>query len=120
MTFPRLLLSIVLLLGLSTVAFGADHGPAEKGHGDHGDKAAHGGHAHEPTPEGEVMDQVHEWHFFENTAFSFKIPLGWFTVFGYPVPTRFMIVELMAALLILWLVMGLAKRMQTGDPVQGP
>ena len=31
-----------------------------------------------------------------------------------------MILQLMAAALIAWLVIGLAKRMQTGDPVQGP
>jgi len=75
---------------------------------DHDEHTAH----HEPTPQDEVMDMgdkaPYEWHFFDNTAFSFKIKLGWFKIFGYRFPTKYMILQRMAAGLIAWLVIGLA------------
>jgi F-type H+-transporting ATPase subunit a len=107
MTFRWLLLSIALLLGAASgVALAA---------ADHEDPAAH----HEPTPQEEVMDQRYVWHFFNNTAFSFSIKVGWFEIFGYRFPTKYMILQVMAAALIAYLMIGLAKRMQSGDPVQG-
>lgn len=123
MKFRWLVLSIVLLFGTLAawgVARADDAHPVaaeEKGHG-HAATDEHHEH-HELTPQDEVMDST-TWHFFENTHFAFGIKLGWFTIFGYPVPTKFMIVELIAAVLIAWLVIGLAKRMQTGEPVHGP
>jgi F-type H+-transporting ATPase subunit a len=110
MTSRWLLLSLVLTLGLFGGATCGAARAADDGHHGH----------HEPAPQDEVMDQIYEWHFFDNTAFSFKIPLGWFKIFGYPFPTKFEILQLFAAGTIAWLVIGLAKRMQTGDPVQGP
>src|SRR5262249_51292284 len=107
MTSRWLVLSLVLVLAIFG---GAACGVA---------RAAddHGGH-HEPSPEEEVMDQC-DWHFFENSAFSFHIKLCWFHIGRYGFPSKFMILEVVAAALIAWLVIGLAKRMQTGDPVQG-
>jgi F-type H+-transporting ATPase subunit a len=106
MTFRWLFLSIALLLSAAPMALAA---------ADHGDPGAH----HEPTPQEEVMDQRYVWHFFNNTAFSFSIKVGWFEIFGYRFPTKYMILQLMAAALIAYLMIGLAKRMQTGDPVHG-
>ncbi|OAI53166.1 hypothetical protein AYO44_16235 [Planctomycetaceae bacterium SCGC AG-212-F19] len=108
MTSRWLLLSLVLTLGLFGSA-ACDAARAAEEHGAH----------QEPAPEDEVMDTCN-WHFFENSAFSFHIKLCWFHVFGYGFPTKFMILQLVAAGLIAWLIIGLAKRMQTGDPVQGP
>lgn len=111
MIFPRLFFAILLLVSAAGTALAAA--------ADHGEHAGH----HEPTPQDEVLDMgdkaPYEWHFFDNTAFSFKIKLGWFQLFGYRFPTKYMILQLMAAGLIAWLVIGLAKRMQTGDPVRG-
>src|SRR5262249_7982106 len=111
MTFRWLLLSMALLLG---AASGMALAAAEQG--------GHSAH-HDPKPEDEVMDmgdkEPYEWHFFHNTAFSFSIKLGWFEIFGYRFPTKYMVLQVMAAALIAYLMIGLAKRMQTGDPVHG-
>jgi F-type H+-transporting ATPase subunit a len=74
---------------------------------------------HEPQPQDEVLDST-TWHFFENSSFDFKIQLGWFKIFGQPVPTKFMVIELLGALVIAWLMIGLAKQMKDGNPVRGP
>ncbi len=133
MTFRWFFLSAVLLLGTLAACKLAraddPHKPAPAEHKDHdhkdhghGDKAAGGDHHehHEPTPAEEVQDSKEHWHFFDNSKFSFHIPLHWFEINGNPFPTKFMLVELLAAAVIAWLVIGLAKRMQTGEPVQGP
>ncbi|MBL8799312.1 MAG: F0F1 ATP synthase subunit A [Planctomycetia bacterium] len=84
-------------------------------------------HVHEPSPAHEVMDQ-HDWHIFHNSKFSLIIPLGWFEfgpyqIFGkdviFRIPTRFMVVELLSAILISLLFIGLAKRVKDGEPVRG-
>jgi F-type H+-transporting ATPase subunit a len=119
----RLFISIIIVLAMAAAPAPAQSTAAPlaaASHDDHSEHAGHEAHHHEPTPEGEVMDSQHEWHFFDNSAFSFKIPLGWFTIFGYPVPTKFMIIELLAAALIAALVIGLARQMQDGNPVKGP
>lgn len=131
MKFRWLSLSVVFLLATIAAcgfvrADDAHPAPVEhkdQGHDhDHATPSAGGAHhgPHEPTPQEEVQDHEHSWHFFDNSQFHFHIPMGWFDIFGKPFPTKFMIVELLAAVLIAWLVIGLAKRMQTGDPVQGP
>lgn len=94
----------------------------------HAGKAGHqdadkGKHAkHEPKPTDEVTDQPH-WHFFDNRAFTVVIPLAWLdikTPWGtFHFPTKYMVVELIAAVLVAWLLINLAKRMQSGDPVHG-
>src|SRR5262249_29177866 len=48
------------------------------------------------------------------------IDLGWIKIGPYGIPTKFMLLELLAAALIILLMMGLARRMRDGNPVEGP
>lgn len=107
---------IALVVGLSIVALPAladedKHSPS--GHKTEHDAKEHDTHAsghavHEPDPSDEVLDNREHWHFFHD----FAIPLRFLS--------KFMIVELIAAGIIIWLMVGLGKRMQSGEPVQGP
>jgi F-type H+-transporting ATPase subunit a len=78
----------------------------------HGHKAGH----HEPTPMEHVMDNKDHWEFFP--SFFEKIHLPQKLVFGRPL-SKFMILELIAALLILVIYIPLARRAQQGVPVKG-
>ena len=76
-------------------------------------------HEHEPKPIEEVLDQKHGWPIFHKMFGGFQIPLGWFEVGGYKIPTKFMLLELLAAGLIVVIFVGLAKRVENGEPAAG-
>lgn len=85
----------------------------------HGEPGAHGGggHSHEPSPIHHVMDKSF-WEFFPLIKGWEGIDLGGITIFGHPV-TQYMILEVIAALLIIIIYVPLARRAQRGDPVTG-
>ncbi len=56
-----------------------------------------------------VMDSPH-WHFFETLHWKFHLP-------GFV--TKFMVLELLAAGLILLIYIPLAKRLRAGTPARG-
>lgn len=60
-------------------------------------------------PFSHVSDTSH-WHVFENIDVGFQLP--------YPL-TKFMVLELMAAVIILLIFLPLAKRIRTGQPPKG-
>ncbi len=102
-----------------------DHPAGEKKEGQEpGHKAgAHGGH-HEPTASDEMGDKrgSHEhdrWWVFETKGIHLPL-VGWFTIFGYSVPTKYMWLILIAALLVAVIYIGLARRVRHGEPASGP
>jgi F-type H+-transporting ATPase subunit a len=104
-------------------AAGQPHEPARK-HidaempGDHGAThgAKHGGHK-TPTAMEHVSD-AHEFHFFTTFGQPWELPT--IRLFGYEVPTKYMVLELIAAGLILLLYIPLARRVASGAPASGP
>jgi F-type H+-transporting ATPase subunit a len=75
----------------------------------------------EPDAIEHVMDEIEHWDILHNNVFGFSIPIGWFTVRGkYYFPTKFMILELLVAVLIWLAYSGLAARIENGDPPRGP
>src|SRR5208337_3320759 len=91
----------------------AEHAPAA-----HDAAAGHEEH-HEPDPSDEVNDQ-HHWHLFDNSWFKVIFALGWWEIAGYKVPTKFMLIELIAAVVIAILMIALGRQMRSGEPVKGP
>jgi F-type H+-transporting ATPase subunit a len=61
------------------------------------------------NPFDHVMDTQH-WHFFENLGLEFHLPGG---------ITKFMVLELIAAILILVIYIPLARKARTGQPPKG-
>ncbi len=84
-----------------------------------GGPAAHGGggHVHEPSAIHHVMDKD-KWEFFPSLKGWGEIDLGGITFFGHPI-TQYMILEVVAAVLIMVIYIPLARRAQRGDPVTG-
>lgn len=56
-----------------------------------------------------VLDTSH-WHFFTNLHLEFTLPFGL---------TKFMVLMVIAALLVIWMFVPLAKRVETGEPPRG-
>src|SRR6266446_3180183 len=64
---------------------------------------------HEPTAADEVADQDETWELFN--VLEIHLPLvGWFKVFGYQVPTKYMYLALIAASLIIYIYIKLAQK----------
>ncbi len=81
-----------------------------------GDKAPQG-HVHEPDSLEHVMDNPKGlWHFFQTVPWLSEIHLP--NIFGFQI-TQYMILELVAAVLILAIYIPLARRAAAGDPVRG-
>lgn len=57
-----------------------------------------------------VLDTGH-WHLFETQHWSFHLPFGL---------TKFMVLELLAAALVIAIYVPMARRAQTGEPPRGP
>src|SRR5436190_24301484 len=75
----------------------------------------HGEEVHVPTASDEVSDQTKEWHLLH--SLGIKLPLvGWFTIAGYPVPTKYMWLTLLAAVLVAVVYLKLARHIATGEP----
>jgi F-type H+-transporting ATPase subunit a len=70
------------------------------------------GHAHEPDAQEHVTDSK-QWHFFDFLSLPLPPPILGFQI------TKFMILELIAAGLILAIYLPLARRLQNGDPARG-
>src|SRR5262245_13770892 len=96
-------------------------GPGEKAHAK--DHAAE----HKPTAAEEVEDrrgkdendEPEPWYILH--VFGLHLPLvGWFKIGGYWVPTKYMWLMLIAALLTFFIYRGLARRVQNGEVPRGP
>jgi len=116
MRWIGLYLAAFLLLGFVAAADCAAADPAKHAHdhGKHADPADHHEEHGDPTPADEVSDQTH-YHLFK----GIHIPLGWWEIGGYKVPTRFMVTELFVAIVVALLFIGLANRVKDGNPVRG-
>jgi F-type H+-transporting ATPase subunit a len=70
-----------------------------------------------PGPFEHVMDSTEHWHFFESVGRvkSWELP----TLFGSHKITKFMILELVAAIVILIIYVPLARQLQSGEPARG-
>jgi F-type H+-transporting ATPase subunit a len=74
---------------------------------------------HTPTAAEEVSDQPEAWYIFHELGV--KLPLvGWFQIGPYKVPTKYMWLMLIAAVLTFVVYRGLAKRVQSGEQAHGP
>jgi F-type H+-transporting ATPase subunit a len=112
------------VLAWAALAGGLAWGQAPKAHVEHetpegktkAEKAEKTGHAHTPSALEHVSDS-NDWELFD--TLGIHIPLGWFTIAGYRVPTKFMLLELIAAGLILAIYIPLAQRLRTGEPPRG-
>jgi F-type H+-transporting ATPase subunit a len=71
------------------------------------------GHSKEPDAMGHVMDDE-SWHFFYSFGSHVHLP----KIFGFQI-TKFMILELLAAGLILLIYIPLARRVNSGEPLKG-
>jgi F-type H+-transporting ATPase subunit a len=108
----------------------ADEDPPTTGAEQHGNQpgqkaAPHGpaGKQEEPSAFEHVMDKVDHWPIFENKVFPLSIPLSWIKWIKekkYGFPTKFMILELLVAVLMYVAFTGLARRIENGDPPHGP
>ena len=119
------LVIVVLLLGLAvwlgglvgpTTAAVREEGTAAASHpkDEHADNSGHeaAGH-HEPTAIEHVLDSD-TWHLFMSFGPEIHLP----KVFGFQI-TKFMILELIAAGIILAIYIPLCRRLQNGDPPKG-
>src|SRR5262245_29613928 len=78
---------------------------------------------HTPNPVDEVQDMERHWIFFENL---FEDPLHWKLPGPIPIPfygdfyiTKFMVLELVAAALILLIFIPLARQIRSGELPRG-
>jgi F-type H+-transporting ATPase subunit a len=91
-----------------------DHGDAHKANA-HGED--HG--AHKPPTALEHVSDDDVFHCF-TSIWPHSIPLPQITIGGYKLPTKFMILELIAAGLIVVIYVPLARRVASGEPARGP
>jgi F-type H+-transporting ATPase subunit a len=82
----------------------------------HDEKAKHDADHHELTAMEEVMD-TNDWHLLH--SLGIHIPLGWIPIGPYGIPTKYMILELIAAAIVFFIYIGLAKRIKDGKPAEG-
>jgi F-type H+-transporting ATPase subunit a len=67
-----------------------------------------------------VQDQVEHWHIFDRLFGGWSIPLPHFTLFGHEFYlTKYMILELLVAILIAAIYIPLARRSQNGELPKG-
>lgn len=71
---------------------------------------------HELTAEEEVSD-TNKWYILHSQGLY--IPLGWLPIGPYGFPTKYMILQLIAAVIIWLIYSGLAKRIVNGEPPKG-
>jgi F-type H+-transporting ATPase subunit a len=106
-----LMLAAGSALANDEVEHSADHSTSETAHASDAGHAAHAPH-HEPTPMGHVMDSRDYWEFFESIPILNAIPLPhWLS--------KFMVLEVLAALLIMVIYIPLGQRAQQGTPLKG-
>jgi F-type H+-transporting ATPase subunit a len=117
-------IGLVVFLGAFLALSVGNARAAKEGGGNHGKEAGHQKGHPTPTATEEVSDQDKKWTFFHEIGGNegIHIPLGWFEIPGtsYRVPTKYMFLSLIAAVLILWIFTSLARRVQLGEPVSGP
>src|SRR5262245_48618008 len=70
------------------------------------------------NPFDHVMDSDH-WHLFENFHLGFHLPKVHLPLYGDFQITKFMILEVIAAALLVLIFVPLARRAQTGEPPKG-
>jgi F-type H+-transporting ATPase subunit a len=109
---------LTLLAGISLAAgrtwAGEDKTHSEKHTPAKTDQAASTAHGHKkPNAMAHVVDST-DWHFFETFGRPWDLP----EVFGLQI-TKFMLLELVAAGLILLIFVPLARRLQSGQPATG-
>jgi F-type H+-transporting ATPase subunit a len=124
------LLALTLWLSVASLHVTADdhnHGTAptapaghDTGHGEAKapkDAGHQGSGHHELTAKEEVMDTA-DWQIFH--SLGIHIPLGWLEKVGpYGFPTKYMVLELIAAAFVFFVYTGLAKRIASGKPAEG-
>jgi F-type H+-transporting ATPase subunit a len=95
------------------------HGKAGKAKSQQAPSHTEGEKEHIPTAFDEVNDQTEEWDILH--SLGIKLPLvGWWTIAGYKVPTKFMWIMLIVAVLIAVIYVKLARHIASGEPVHGP
>ena len=80
------------------------------------DKVPEGSKPPNPSPFEHVMDATQHWHFFETIGPKKGITLP--KIFGFQI-TKFMILELIAAAIILLIYIPLAGQLRSGEPPRG-
>src|SRR4051794_40035032 len=76
---------------------------------------------HAPNPMTEVQDHHEAWQIFDFLFGGVAIPLPSVTLFGHKFQvTKFMLLELLAALLIILIFVPLARRAKDGSVPRGP
>ena len=79
-------------------------------------------HEHDPNAFHHVQDQAGTWHVFDTLFHGWGIPLGepLFTIAGHEIRlTKFMLLELIAAVLIVLIFVPIARRARTGELPKG-
>jgi F-type H+-transporting ATPase subunit a len=87
------------------------------GHDQHEAKDSHA--EHKLTAAEEVGDQDEKWYLFHELGIYLPL-VGWFEIGGYRVPTKYMWLMLIAAVLTFLIYRGLARRVEHGDYPRGP
>ncbi len=77
-------------------------------------------HAGPPNPLHHVQDAKDKWKFFEHLFGGYEVDLPAFTLFGHPFHmTKFMILEVFAAILIIWIYVPIARKARHGALPKG-
>jgi F-type H+-transporting ATPase subunit a len=115
--------AVLLALGGLLLAAGPGAGGEarpKEGAAAHDKHDAKGGHGeHKLTAAEEVSDQDEKWYLFHELGIHLPL-VGWFKIGGYPVPTKYMWLMLIAAVLTFVIYRGLARRVEHGDYPRGP
>ena len=80
------------------------------------DEVPEGNRPVNPSPFEHVMDQTEHWHFFDSVGPRKERHLP--KIYGLQI-TKFMILELIAAIIILLIYVPLARQLQSGEPARG-
>jgi F-type H+-transporting ATPase subunit a len=116
-----------VVLALGGLLFAAGPGAGGEAHPHEGKPAAHDKHdakgahpaEHKLTAADEVGDQDEIWYLFHELGVHLPL-VGWFEIGGYRVPTKYMWLMLIAAVLTFVIYRGLARRIEHGEYPRGP
>ena len=116
--------AVLLALGGLLLAGGPQKGgeahPTEGKTAGHDQPEAISSHAeHKLTAAEEVGDQDEKWYLFHELGIHLPL-VGWFKIGRYSVPTKYMWLMLIAAVLTFVIYRGLARRVEHGDYPRGP
>jgi F-type H+-transporting ATPase subunit a len=116
----RTIAAAVVLAVLAAALFAAAPARAEK-EGHSGEGHSGGGHAEEKDPLEHVIDSDHVELFESFGPHEFHIPAFTYPLFGkdYHFPTKFMLLELLAAIIVAAMYIPLAWQLRSGDLPSG-